>query len=59
VPYTVDIMGSTGNGGQGKIGETSQVRYETRTIQCYRKLFLREGGQLPGYRVFDFDIKCS
>ena len=59
VPYTVDIMGSTGNGGQGKIGETTQVRYETRTIQCHRKLFLKEGGQLPGYRVFDFDIGCS
>lgn len=59
VPYAVDIMGSTGNGGQGTIGETTQTRYETRTIQCYRKLFLREGGQLPGYRVFDFDIGCS
>lgn len=59
VPYTVDIMGSIGNGGMGKVGETTQNRMETRNIQCYRKLFLKEGGRLPGYRVFDFDIGCS
>ncbi|MEQ1547571.1 MAG: hypothetical protein ABL918_02860 [Chakrabartia sp.] len=59
VPYTVDIIGSIGNGVMGKVGETTNYRPETRTIQCYRKLFLKEGGQLPGYRVFDFDIGCS
>lgn len=59
VPYTVDIIGGAGNGVVGKVGETTQYRSETRTIQCYRKLFLREGGMQPGYRVFDFDIGCS
>ncbi len=59
VPYTVDIMGSVGNGVTGKVGETTNFRPETRTIQCYRKLFLKEGGQLSGHRVFDFDIGCS
>ncbi len=59
VPYTVDIIGGVGNGVVGKIGETQQFRPETRTIQCYRKLFLKEGGRLPGYRVFDFDVGCS
>jgi len=54
VPYTVDIIGPA-----GKVGETTQNRLETRVIQCYRKLFLKEGGRLPGFRVFDFDIGCS
>jgi len=59
VPYMVDIMGSIGNGGMAPIGQEQRFRTETRTIQCYRKLFLKEGGQQPGYRVFDFDIGCS
>jgi len=59
VPYTVDIIGGAGNGVVGKIGETQEFRSETRTIQCYRKLFLKEGGRLPGFRVFDFDVGCS
>lgn len=59
VPYQVDIIGSIGNGGMGKVGETTQYRSETRTIQCYRQLFLKEGGQQPGYRVYDFNIGCS
>ena len=59
VPYQVDIMGSVGGGVIGIVGQTTQYRSETRTIQCYRKLFLKEGGQLPGHRVFDFDVGCS
>lgn len=59
VPYTVDIIGSAGNGVVGIVGQTQEFRTETRTIQCYRKLFLNEGGRLPGYRVFDFDVGCS
>lgn len=58
VPYMVDIMGDQ-NGILVPIGQEQRFRNETRTIQCYRKLFLKEGGQLPGYRVFDFDIGCS
>ena len=59
VPYQVDIMGNVGGGVIGKVGETTNNRLENRTVRCYRKLFLRQGGQLPGYRVFDFDIGCS
>ncbi len=59
VPYQVDIMGTNGMGGIVPMGQRTEYRSETRTIQCYRKLFLKEGGQLPGYRVFDFDIGCS
>ena len=59
VPYQVDIMGSVGGGVIGIVGQTTQYRSETRTIQCYRKLFLKEGGQLPGHRVVDFDVGCS
>lgn len=58
VPYMVDIMGDQ-NGILVPIGQEQRFRTEARTIQCYRKLFLKEGGQLPGYRVFDFDIGCS
>ena len=59
VPYTVPLMGTMGDGSYGQIGNTQQVRYETRNIQCFRQLFLQEGGQQGGYRVFDFDIGCS
>ncbi len=59
VPYQVPIMGYIGNGVTGQVGETTQYRPETRTIQCSRQLFLKEGGQLSGYRVFDFDVGCS
>ena len=59
VPYQVQILGNVGGGVMGPVGETTQYRPETRTIQCSRQLFLKEGGQLPGYRVFDFDVGCS
>jgi hypothetical protein len=56
----VDIMGSTGNGGVGKIGETSQPRSITVPTQCFRALFLQEGGALENaWRVYDFDMGCS
>jgi hypothetical protein len=58
VPYQVQIWGMSPTG-QVPMGERTEYRSETRTIQCYRKLFLKEGGQQPGYRVFDFDIGCS
>lgn len=59
VPYTVDVMGTNGMGGLMPVGQRTEYRSETRNIQCYRKLFLKVGGQLPGYRVFDFDVGCS
>lgn len=59
VPYTVDIMGTNGMGGLVPMGQTTQYRSETRAIKCYRQLFLKVGGQLPGYRVFDFNIGCN
>jgi hypothetical protein len=56
----VDVIGSTGNGGVGKIGETTQARVGSRTIQCHRTLFLQEGGALEtAYRVYDFDVGCG
>jgi hypothetical protein len=56
----VDVIGSTGNGGVGKIGETTQARVGSQTIQCHRTLFLQEGGALEtAYRVYDFDVGCS
>jgi hypothetical protein len=58
VPYQVQIWG-IGPSGQVPMGERTEYRSETRTIQCSRQLFLKEGGQLPGYRVFDFNIGCS
>jgi hypothetical protein len=58
VPYQVQIWGMSPTG-QVPMGERTEYRSETRTIQCYRQLFLKEGGQLSGYRVFDFDVGCS
>ena len=59
VPYDVQIFGIGQFGNQVPMGQRTEYRPETRTVQCYRKLFLKEGGQLPGHRVFDFDVGCS
>jgi hypothetical protein len=56
----VVVIGSTGNGGVGQIGETTQSRVGTRIIQCHRTLLLQQGGALQtAYRVFDFEVGCN
>jgi hypothetical protein len=56
----VDVIGPTGNGGVGKVGETTQGRLGTRVTQCHRTLLLQEGGAVEtAYRVFDFDVGCN
>jgi hypothetical protein len=56
----VDVIGSTGNGGVGKVGETTKNRVGTRVTACHRTLLLQEGGALEtAYRVFDFDVGCN
>lgn len=54
VDVPVDIYGPV-----GKIGETSQPEVATTIHQCYRRLFLKEGGFEGAYRVFDFAIGCN
>jgi hypothetical protein len=56
----VNVIGATGNGGVGKVGETTQSRVGTRITACHRTLLLQDGGALEtAYRVFDFDVGCD
>lgn len=53
VQSTVDVMGS-----RGKVGELTQSHVQENFRECRRNLIFRKGGNVPGWRLFDFNYDC-
>jgi hypothetical protein len=53
VQSTVDVMGT-----RGKVGEMSQSHVQESFRNCKRNLVFRQGGNVKGWRLYDFSYDC-